>query len=62
MKPENPKGERIAKIIARAGLCSRREAERWIADGRVMVDGKTLTSPAVVVTLESEIKASHPRE
>ena len=55
MKPENPKGERIAKIIARAGLCSRREAERWIADGRVMVDGKTLTSPAVVVTLESEI-------
>jgi 23S rRNA pseudouridine2605 synthase len=43
------KGERIAKVMARAGLCSRREAERWIADGRVAIDGKTLTSPAVVV-------------
>jgi len=39
-------GERIAKCIARAGLCSRREAERWIAAGRVAVDGKTLDSPA----------------
>ena len=37
-------GERIAKLLARAGLCSRRDAERWIADGRVMVDGKVLKS------------------
>jgi 23S rRNA pseudouridine2605 synthase len=44
------KGERIAKRLARAGLCSRRDAERWIAAGRVAVDGKTLTTPAVVVT------------
>lgn len=42
-------GDRIAKVIARAGLCSRREAERWIADGRVALDGKVLTSPAVTV-------------
>jgi 23S rRNA pseudouridine2605 synthase len=42
-----PKGERVAKIIARAGLCSRREAERWIADGRVVVDGKKIASPAL---------------
>ena len=43
------KGQRIAKRLARAGLCSRREAERWIADGRVAVDGVILTSPAVNV-------------
>ena len=43
-------GERIAKRIARAGLCSRRQAEAWIADGRVKVNGKTLSTPAVLVT------------
>jgi 23S rRNA pseudouridine2605 synthase len=42
-------GERIAKRLARAGLCSRRDAERWIAEGRVAVNGTTLTSPALVV-------------
>ena len=48
-------GERIAKRLARAGLCSRREAERWIAEGRVAVDGKVLESPAVAVTPEMKI-------
>lgn len=43
------KGERIAKIIARAGLCSRRDAEKWIAAGRVSINGKVLETPAVVV-------------
>jgi len=43
------KGERIAKRMARAGLCSRRDAERWIAERRVSVNGKVLDSPAVVV-------------
>ncbi|GAB5388547.1 MAG: hypothetical protein Alpg2KO_15150 [Alphaproteobacteria bacterium] len=41
--------ERIAKRMARAGLCSRREAERWITDGRVAVNGTVLDTPAVVV-------------
>ena len=40
---------RIARAMARAGLCSRREAERWIADGRVSVNGKLLTTPAFEV-------------
>jgi len=43
-------GERVAKRIARAGICSRRDAERWIEAGRVAVDGTVLTSPAVTVT------------
>lgn len=42
--------QRIAKAMARAGLCSRREAERWIADGRVNVNGRVLTTPAFEVT------------
>lgn len=42
-----PEGDRIAKLMARAGAGSRREVERMIADGRVALDGKTLTSPAL---------------
>src|SRR3954470_21338152 len=48
--------ERIAKRLARAGLCSRRDAERWIADGRVAVDGTVLETPAFVVTDKSRIE------
>lgn len=42
-------GDRIAKVIARAGLCSRRDAERLIGEGRVALDGRVLRSPAVNV-------------
>jgi 23S rRNA pseudouridine2605 synthase len=42
-------GQRIAKVIARAGLASRREAEAWIAAGRVAVNGTTIASPAIDV-------------
>ena len=48
-------GEWIAKRLARAGLCSRREAERWIEAGRVAVDGRVLTSAALNVGPEAEI-------
>src|SRR5262252_8291474 len=43
-------GERIAKVIARAGLASRREAEAWIAAGRVAVNGAVIASPALNVS------------
>ena len=56
-RPTPPaRAERIAKRLARAGLCSRREAERWIAEGRVKVDGRILDTPAVVVTKASRIE------
>lgn len=42
--------ERLARRIARAGLCSRREAERWIEEGRVKVGGRIVTTPALNVS------------
>jgi len=56
MASDTEKGERVAKAMARAGLCSRREAERWIAEGRVSLDGAVLTSPAVLVTGASDLR------
>ncbi|GJD94182.1 pseudouridine synthase [Methylobacterium iners] len=47
---ETPEGDRIAKAIARAGIASRRDAEAMIAEGRVTLNGKVLTSPAINVT------------
>jgi 23S rRNA pseudouridine2605 synthase len=49
-------GERIAKAIARAGVCSRRDAEAMILEGRVSVNGKKLTSPALNVTENDDIR------
>jgi 23S rRNA pseudouridine2605 synthase len=43
-------GERIAKLVSRAGLCSRRDAEEWIVQGRVAVNGRVINSPALDVT------------
>jgi 23S rRNA pseudouridine2605 synthase len=48
-------GERIAKAIARAGLASRREAEAWIAAGRVAVNGAKISSPALNVTAADRV-------
>ncbi len=55
-KPAEDVPERIAKRMSRAGLCSRREAERWILDGRVTVNGKKLETPAHTVTKSDKIE------
>src|SRR4051812_29450335 len=52
---QNTQGERIAKVMARAGLCSRREAEGWITAGRVSVNGAKITSPALNITPADKI-------
>ena len=59
--PSSFAGERIAKILARSGVCSRRDAEKLIADGRVTVDGKILASPAINVTPDQIIEVDDKR-
>jgi len=48
--------QRVAKFLAAAGVCSRRAAERLIAEGRVRVDGVTLTTPAITVTTANVVE------
>ena len=55
--PKQPEAaDRLAKVIARAGLCSRRDAEGWIADGRISVNGKKVLTPAFNVTSRDKIE------
>lgn len=42
-------GDRIAKLLARAGVASRREIERYIAEGRIALDGEVITTPATIL-------------
>jgi 23S rRNA pseudouridine2605 synthase len=44
-----PEGERIAKLLARAGVASRREVERMIGEGRISLNGQALTTPATIL-------------
>jgi 23S rRNA pseudouridine2605 synthase len=59
-------GERIAKVVSRAGLASRRDAEEWIVQGRVAVNGRVINSPALDVTANDVVtvdgKPLPPRE
>ncbi|MEX0329390.1 MAG: pseudouridine synthase [Ruegeria sp.] len=55
MNKTPPPGDRIAKVLARAGIASRREAERMIEAGRVAVNGTTIDSPALNVTDQDKI-------
>jgi 23S rRNA pseudouridine2605 synthase len=52
---KTPEGDRIAKVLSRAGVASRREAERMIELGEVSVNGKIITSPALNVTAADKI-------
>jgi 23S rRNA pseudouridine2605 synthase len=52
---KNFAGDRVAKVLARSGIASRRDAEHLIADGRVSVNGKVITSPALNVTPQDKI-------
>jgi 23S rRNA pseudouridine2605 synthase len=54
--PTGKSGERIAKVMARAGLCSRRDAEKWIAAGRVTINGELLASAARNVTATDDVR------
>ncbi len=46
---EKPEGDRIAKLLARAGIASRREIERMIAEGRIALNGVVLDTPATIL-------------
>ncbi|MEA2862293.1 MAG: rRNA synthase, partial [Bradyrhizobium sp.] len=63
---EKKSGERIAKVVSRAGLASRRDAEEWIVQGRVTVNGRVISSPALDVTVNDVVtvdgKPLPPRE
>src|ERR1700722_12084962 len=63
---EKKSGERIAKVVSRAGLASRRDAEEWIVQGRVTVNGRVINSPALDVTgndvITADDKPLPPRE
>lgn len=56
MNKDTPDGDRIAKVLSRAGVASRRDAERMISEGRVKVNGKPVTSPALNVVESDRIQ------
>tara|TARA_B100001173_G_scaffold284618_1_gene270965 strand:+ start:76 stop:858 length:783 start_codon:yes stop_codon:yes gene_type:complete len=56
MVDETQKGDRIAKVLARAGVASRRDAEKLIFEGRIKVNGQTIEGPALNVQPDDKIE------
>ncbi|PZQ58565.1 MAG: 23S rRNA pseudouridylate synthase B, partial [Phenylobacterium zucineum] len=60
-QPQDGEGDRIAKVLARSGVGSRRDVERLIGEGRVAINGRTLDTPAVkvepgdIITVDGEV-------
>ena len=55
MTEKTPPGDRIAKVMSRAGIASRRDAEKMILEGRVKVNGKVVERAALNVTPDDKI-------
>ncbi|MEE8657631.1 hypothetical protein DOFOFD_01175 [Acetobacteraceae bacterium EV16P] len=53
---DDVKGERIAKFLARAGVGSRRDVERMVAEGRIIVNNEVIQQPATFVTAQDMIR------
>src|SRR6185503_18718432 len=53
---ENPDGPRLSKRMSELGLCSRREADEWIENGWVKVDGQVVSTLGARVSREAKIE------
>jgi 23S rRNA pseudouridine2605 synthase len=53
-----PRGDRIAKFLSRAGVASRRDAERMLAEGVIRLNGKTVTHPATFITADDVVQVN----
>ena len=55
---EQPRGDRIAKFLSRAGIASRRDAERMLAEGAISLNGKKVTHPATFITADDVVQVN----
>lgn len=55
---ETPRGDRIAKWLSRAGVASRRDAERMLTEGAISLNGKTVTHPATFITISDVVQVN----
>ena len=55
---DEPRGDRIAKFLSRAGIASRRDAERMLAEGAISLNGKKVTHPATFITADDVVQVN----